>query len=385
MGPSGFVQAPAGLTAAPVLANVAGGVDAPSPLPSADAVIVGVGARTASGLTALQATMSARALKLDPRPSHMIDHAGEPIATARLRSIGDNVFGIDRFLALAGPALAQAAFPWLTAQHARTRTTPRLPLVVALPSKTRPGVDPRLEQHLLAALEAHAHVALDPARSEIVSRCRGGGVIAFERALALLARGDCDAIAVGGIDSYFDPDALEYLDRELRLHGPDTENGFIPGEAAAFVVLASRRRASAVYRYGQVISAASADEPRPYGSEEPCTALGITLAVKRAVEAIGPRARRVGWVLTDVANERHRVDEWSYAFARAHLALTEDVIHDQPLLRTGDVGAASAALLVAMAAVRWQTGCAARDCALIATHSDGPERGAMVVSAMGAA
>jgi hypothetical protein len=46
---------------------------------AADAVIVGVGARTASGLCALQVTMAARALHFDPRPSHIIARSGEPI------------------------------------------------------------------------------------------------------------------------------------------------------------------------------------------------------------------------------------------------------------------------------------------------------------------
>jgi 3-oxoacyl-[acyl-carrier-protein] synthase-1 len=55
-------------------------------------------------------------------------------------------------------------------------------------------------------------------------------------------------------------------------------------------------------------------------------------------------------------------------------------VHDQPLLKTGDVGAASAPLLVAMASVLWQVGAGRADCAVVATHSDGPERGAVLLS-----
>lgn len=353
---------------------------APSRLPTSDAVIVGVGARTASGLTALQVTMSARALKLAPRESHLIDKKGQRIATARLMSIGDDVMGIDRFVALGGPALTQAAFPWLSAQRQRTGTPPRLPAIVALPSEARPGFDARMKQHLLGALAARAQVPLDLERSHLVFQCRGGGVIAFERAIAELKRGDCEAIVVGGIDTYFDPGVLEHLDDEMRLHGLETENGFIPGEGAGFVVLAPRGRTLALHRYAQVISAVSESEPRPYGSAEPCLALGITRAVKRATEAIGATSRRIPWALTDVANERHRVDEWQYVFTRAFQAFTADALHDQPLLKTGDLGAASAAVLVVIAATRWETGCAVGDAALVATHSDGPERGAMVIS-----
>jgi 3-oxoacyl-[acyl-carrier-protein] synthase-1 len=339
---------------------------------------VGVGARTAHGLTALQVTMSARAHKLAPHASHVVDMRGEAIATARLLSIGDEVLGIDRFVALGGPALTQAAFPWLSHASQRSQLPAKLPLFLALPSESRPGLDPRLKRHLLGALATRAHVPIDEERSELVFGCRGGGVAVFERALEALSRGDCEAVAVGGIDSYFDPDALEHLDAEMRLHGPEVENGIIPGEGAGFVVLAPRRRSTSLHRYGSILAAATEDEPRPYGSPEPCHGLGITLAVKRAIAGASLGDRSIRWVLTDVVNERHRVDEWSYAFARAHAAFTPDVEHDQPLLHTGDLGAASAAVLLAIAATRWDTGCAKGDVALIAAHSDGPERGAMV-------
>jgi 3-oxoacyl-[acyl-carrier-protein] synthase-1 len=349
------------------------------PRRSTSVVALGAGARTAYGLTALQVVMSARAHKFTPRASHMVDRKGESIATARLMSIGDHVIGIDRFLALGGPALTQAAFPYLTEAGRRSAAPPRLPLFLALPSEARPGFDPRLQHYLLPALAARANVPIDEDRSHLVFGCRGGGAMAFERALAELAEGDAEAVVVGGIDTYFDPDVLEHLDVERRLHGLETENGFIPGEGAAFVLLARRGR-SALPRLGRLLSAASANEPHPYGSEEPCLGRGITAAVKQAIAAAGLDQRRLGWVLTDVVNERHRVDEWSYAFARAHAAFTPDVMHDQPLLYTGDLGAASAAMLMAMALTRWQTGCAPAGAALIALHSDGPERGALVAS-----
>jgi 3-oxoacyl-[acyl-carrier-protein] synthase I len=379
-------------------------VSDPRPLPPADALILGVGARTASGLTALQVTMSARAHKLAPRESHLVDRNGDAIATARLMSIGDDVVGIDRFLALGGPALTQAAFPWVSAQRKLGQEKP-LPVIVALPSASRPGFDPRLEQHFLRALEARSRVLVDHERSSVVTRCRGGGVLAFERALAELSRG-AEAIVVGGVDTYFDPDVLEHLDRELRLHGLETENGFIPGEGAGFVLLATRRPPSPLHRYGRVLSAAVESEPHPYGSEEPTLAEGLTGALRRAIATSGLPERALGWALTDVVNERHRVDEWMFAAARNHLAFAPDAVHDQPLLKTGDLGAASAAVLVVMAAIRWQTGSFTMGgpesplkppesesppkrpevtSALIAVQSDGAERGAMVVSKAGPA
>jgi 3-oxoacyl-[acyl-carrier-protein] synthase-1 len=93
------------------------------------------------------------------------------------------------------------------------------------------------------------------------------------------------------------------------------------------------------------------------------------------------QSRQVPWVLTDVGNERHRVDEWQVAFTRMFRVFTHEVIHDQPLLMTGELGAASAAMLAAMACVRWTIGAALGDQAMIAAHSDGHERGALLLRA----
>lgn len=354
-----------------------------SPLPVADVVIVGVGARAPVGLTALQVTMAVRAGKRDVRDTHLIDKHGEVVGLSRLGSIGDGVFGLERFVALGGPALTQAAFPWLEAERRRSSQVAPLPVLLALPHAQRPGLDPRLAKHLLAGLEARSRVPIDGARSELVWDDRAGGARALSLAMERLAAG-APAVLVGGIDSFFDPDLVEHLDRELRLHSANTENGFIPGEGAAFLLVTSRSRGAGLARYAQLLGVGLGTEPRPYGHDEPCLGLGITQALQRAVAAAGTKARRIGWVLTDVVDERHRVDEWSYAFARGSQAFSADVVHEQPLLQTGDVGAASGPLLLAMAATRWQTGSAPSDVVLVATHAEGPPRGVIVASEDGA-
>ena len=79
---------------------------------------------------------------------------------------------------------------------------------------------------------------------------------------------------------------------------------------------------------------------------------GSVDVMQKAVEHVrksGVKARRIPWVMNDVVNERHRVDEWSYVMARAFEAFSPDVICEQPLLKTGDLGAASAPVMLAIA------------------------------------
>jgi 3-oxoacyl-[acyl-carrier-protein] synthase-1 len=280
------------------------------------------------------------------------------------------VFGLERLVALAAPALAFAA----------QGQTARLPVICAMPPEERPGFDRRVVRGFLPALEEASGVLIDASRSRLIFKCRGGGAEAFALALERLRRGDDPMILVGGVDTFHDPDALEALDRGLRLHGPETENGFVPGEGSAFVLLTHRSRASALTRSAQVHSAAMENEPRPYGSREPTHGLAMTLALRKAGGVFGEKARAIDWVMSDVLGERHRVDEWSLARTRAFSVFAQEYAHEEPLAMTGDLGAASAAVMVATACVRYETGAAAGSALAIATHSDGSERGVVVVS-----
>jgi 3-oxoacyl-[acyl-carrier-protein] synthase-1 len=347
------------------------------PLPKSDTVVVGVGARTSTGLTALQVALAVRAGKLLPRESHLIDKAGDPIGTCRLGSIADNVMGLDRLVELGAPAILQATHSWTALQRARG-VEEALPLVLALPAADRPGVDPRLGVELLAALAERTGSIVAPERSVAVQQCRGGGALAVSKAIELLRAGQ-RAVLVGGLDSYFDPDVLEYLDAEFRLHSASCENGFIPGEAAAFLLVTRRSEAASLHRWGQILAAECQLEPRPYGHPDPCMALGMTLALKNAVAPVGA-TKRIRWLLTDVTNERHRVEEWAVSRLRAFRAIHDDAVHEQPLLRTGDLGAASTATLLVIACMGWHTGFAPGDVALVASHSDGRERGVVLAS-----
>lgn len=346
-------------------------------IPRGDLVVVGMGARIATGLDALTTAMSVRARKSFVRESRFVDRAGEPIALSFVSSIDDDIVGRERFVTLAAPAMREAIAGWARTRFtSRGQATPAIPLLLATPAEVDAS-DPR-GARLLTALAERSGVAIDPARSKVVAQGRAGGVFAIEQAAARIARGEDDAILVGGVDSYFDADRLEALDAARRLHGPATENGFIPGEGAAFVLLASRRRAGSDVKHASIVGVGTEREPRPFGSPDPCHALGITLAMKRAIAGLGNA--RIGWALSDVVGERHRADEWLFGSGRIQHHLAPDLQHDTPLLLTGDLGAASAPLLVVLACVGWSTGCAAADLALVAAHSDEAERGALLLA-----
>lgn len=326
-------------------------------------LVVAVGARIATGLDALGAATSVRARKSFVRETRFVDRAGEAIGLATVASIGEEVVGRDRFVALGAPALREATVVLPSLGLAS------VPLYLAAPVEVDP-LDTR-GARLFAALAQEAPI--DAAKSRVFPSGRAAGAIAVEQALGRISRGEDEAIVVGGIDSYFDPDRLEELDTARRLHGPQTENGFVPGEGAAFLLIASRRRATT--KLANIAGVGIEKEPRPYGAAEPTHALGITLACKRALGTA-----RLGWALTDVVAERHRVEEWLYAAGRIQQQCTPDLRVDTPLLLTGDLGAASVPFLCVLACMGWKIGAGAGPFALVAAHSDGPDRGAVLLA-----
>ncbi len=347
-------------------------------IPHGDCVVVGVGARTCIGLDALQTTLGIRAELLRPADTRFVDKDGDLVGMCCVRCLSTAETGAKRLIALAAPAMQEAARSWRRVEEARRGVANSLPLVVAVPEGVVEYSRARQKSLFLEALEAAVPGLIDVARSHEIIGGRAAGVQALGRAVDMLQAG-AEAVLVGGVDSYYDPDRLDALSEALRLHGMGTENGFIPGEAAAFIVLTHRHHAASLTRYASILGHGMENEPRPFGSDDPCQALGMTAALRKATTAVGAR-RMIGWQLTDVVNERHRVDEWQYATGRTFQLFTDDVLHEQPLVTIGDVGTAAATLFIVEAAVRWQTACGLSDLAVLALHSDGPERGAVLIA-----
>ncbi len=337
--------------------------------------IIRVGARTPLGLSALQTAMCARAGKLEPRRTSFRDSAEAAIGAVRAACLPDDLHGYERLLALGAPALREAAGD----------LEGPLPLLLALPEGGRPDDDPRFEAEILEALGQKSGVALDLGRSEIIRAGQAGVGIAVERAMGrlreLLDRKRAPMVIVGGLDSYYHPEVLAWLDRTHRLHSLTTVNGFVPGEAAAFVVL-SLPLAGSAPREGTApmafVSAAISGREETVLGDEPNVALAMTRVVRSALAA---RSEPTRWVVSDVNGERHRITEYSRVTIRNDDRIPVEVDHTALPERFGDVGAASGALMLALACTLFQTRAAPANEALLLLHAEGPERAAIHVEA----
>jgi 3-oxoacyl-[acyl-carrier-protein] synthase-1 len=332
------------------------------------AQIAAVSAVTPLGATALQSAMAVRARKLEPQSCDAIDKRGRPVGLCAIDGVPESVHGYERHLRLAVRALAE--LPFLPNE---------VPLCVALPESGRPDDDPRYASAFTVDVATESGVEVNASASQVFRAGHAGAALAFAKGLELLECGE-DAVLVGAVDSYFHPEVLSWLDEGFRLHSVETEDGFVPGEGAAFCLLlrgsmSARQREDSGWPEPRAhLEAATSGLEDTVLEDHPNIAKTMTALLRAEAEARGP----IRWVLSDVSSERHRVNEWSLASMRE--VLDEGCEHTRPVGELGDLGAASGAVLLALAVELFDAAAAPASRAVVALHSEGAERGLLVVT-----
>ncbi|NUO48566.1 MAG: hypothetical protein HOV80_06890 [Polyangiaceae bacterium] len=331
--------------------------------------ILSVGARSPLGLSALQTSLVWRSGKLVPTPVEWQTSRGHRIGSVRAACLPDDLVGTPRLVALAAPALCEA----VAGAGDRARGAP---LLIAT-GEPKPGFEdaPSLETAMSIALDAG--VIFDRARSAVIGMGHAGFGLLLERAVDLVTRGGAPAVIVGAVDSYHHEACMKWLEEGFRLHAEGSENGIIPSEGAAFVVV-TPGMTGGMARIGAV--ACGLEEGHEEG-EAPDIGHAMNEVVRRAAATVG--ARPVPWLLTDMNGERHRVRRWSFVKIRNKTMLDPEqtVVFDGPD-EMGDPGAALGALLAVHACVGFATGHAdGLSSAMIGLSSEARERAAFVLEA----
>jgi 3-oxoacyl-[acyl-carrier-protein] synthase-1 len=360
------------------MAHAARRRDAASAAPPHGATVIGCGAQTPIGRSAPASMAAARAGigRLREHP-FIFNRDFEPVVMSRASWLNDDLFAPQRLLALAGDSLRET----LAAAQSRVALRgARTCLFLAVPPDSRPGIDAAILRDLAAQATSMAAEVAGPVTAELIPGLHAAGLQALERASLGLSRGALDFAIVGGVDSYIAPETIRWLEAEGRLHGVGTTWGFAPGEAAGFLALIRRADARSIAGpMAQLGLARTTLEPSPMGSGRVCTGEGLTRAVAAALSDL-PDGVLVDAMFCDLNGEPERADELGFTLARLSRRFRRPGDFFAPADRWGDVGAASAILLIIAAVAAWQRGYARGTNALVWSSSGTePVRGAVMV------
>lgn len=339
--------------------------------------VVSMGASTPIGRDPFSSAAAVRAgISGFAEHPFMIDTAGEPMRIAKAPWIDISINGAERFKALLLPAINQAL-----AVLPKQQSSPlRIGFVLVLPSE-RPGLPETLQPALIEAFRIHyqnifCHFAVMP-------HGHAGGLMALQEAIKQLWADNLDACLVAGVDSYLEPETLEWLEDCDQLHGAGPLNnawGFIPGEAASAVLVMGQSvmQRCQIQALARIVSVGSAFEPKRIKTETVCIGEGLTQAFRSALQSL-PAGVKISDVYCDMNGEPYRGDEYGFTCLRTNEYFVSASDFIAPADCWGDVCAASTLLYLQLATIAGIKSYANGHLALLWASSEAGDRAAAVI------
>ena len=308
-------------------------------------VVAGVGARTALGTSAPSTAAAVRAgVSLITEHPFLFDVDGEAFLVAQAEYLDIDLRGTARLVELAGPAASEALAPFA----AVTTGPSTVPIFLGLPS-ARPGRPQDAVTVVAERVRAEVTRAeLQPGTVEIIETGHSAGSMAVQAAWEAVRSGTADVALAGGVDSYLETETMAWLAKTEQVHGAEANSwGFVPGEAAGFVLLSSARAAK---RLGssvvlELVTTTTTWETKLIKTDAVCIGEGLTSLFLSLAKGLDSGVR-VDHLVCDMNGEPYRADEFGFAVVRAGQLFHRPSQFATPASCWGDVGSAAGPLFL---------------------------------------
>ncbi len=296
------------------------------------------------------------------------EFAGEALLGSPV-TLADDPQGIEKLRQMVVPTitecLADEALPDLT----------QLPLLLCLAEEKRVGRFEGLDTELLRAIAEDLGCELHP-ESRLYASGHLGGVRALKRARQLIT-GGVPGCLIAGVDTYLVAETLTAFDADGRLMTAENTNGFIPGEAAAAILVGPVRRQDEPQL--MCLGIGFGVEPAPLDSGEPLRAEGLTTAIKAAFADGRCQEADVDFRLTDNNGEAYGFKDSALAVARVFRDPKEEFDIWHPADCIGEVGAAIVPLMLGVMQTAATKGYAPGAGVLCHVSGESEQRGALIL------
>jgi 3-oxoacyl-[acyl-carrier-protein] synthase-1 len=347
--------------------------------------IAGTGMITSIGANTAMTIASVRAGVDGFEASEYTNSKQQPITMAQVPHEIFDEFAIELDIGVAHGELMdrEIKMAMISAAEALQQANVKKPVPLILATQEQvPYVSHCPAWKMIANLVNQAELPIDPELSRSVQSGRAGAIEALDLAQRCLYDLQLDYVLVGGSHSHRDYALLNYLNEMNRTTALGVMNGFIPGEAAGFLLL-TRRPQLALQMEDCIIALnpiGLGQEPGHLYSEEPCLGDGLSEAFRRALAAYQGSA--IDSIYASMNGENFWAKEYGVACLRNSKHLHEDYNLEHPADCYGDIGVASGPVLISLAAdhLHREPG---SDACLVYSSSDTASRAAVVVEKLG--
>jgi len=333
----------------------------------ASGMVTGLGYNAPATLAALRAGVSG--VRSETWPD---DESGEPVRCARV-SLPQRHAGTALLTDLVTPAIDEClrAANQTDAQH--------VPLLLGVAHPSRPGRPADLDQTLLPQIyeRLRSPVCRD---SKMYAGDQAGCAFALAEARRLIEARVADHVLIAGVDTFIDRASVNAYAERRRLLTEANFNGFLPGEAGAAVLVAAQPGEAGGL---QIAGAGYGRESATIDDTKPLRGIGLTAAIKEALQSAGLTMADISFRVTDLSGEHYKFKEAMFALMRL-----EQVPPDEPLdlwhpiEYLGEIGAAILPCIFAWTGDALRRGYAPGPRALIHLGSDDGHRFALVAHAV---
>lgn len=360
-----------------------------------DIAVVSAGVVSSIGLTAASTCAAIRASFDNFQETHFVDEVNESLLGAPVtpgllgleQEADGSILGGEVKLAR---MFVRAATECVLAAGGIDATVTALLLLG--PESSRPGFSiEKLERCYVACEEAVGKSFHDASR--ILQGGSPGLAHALIYARQLLIEGKVNKVLIAGIDSLLNTEDINDALANERLLSSNNADGFIPGEAAACVLVTRLDQVAPTIPLPgggsaprpavlTVAGVGVAEESALLQDHQPSRGLALAHAMRNALEEAQQPAHAIHARWSDISAESYFFEEASYAWSRVlRVRSPEGYGFHTPMNRVGHVGAAMGPMILAAlldgARKAWAEGPAA----LIQLSSAGAPRGAIVTLA----
>jgi 3-oxoacyl-[acyl-carrier-protein] synthase I len=288
-------------------------------------------------------------------------------------------YGRERRLGVLALRAMQAALDAAGIAHTDAEEMRATGVIFAVPESVRPAYrfpTRPVWNELTAGRNGFQHLGA----VEVIAGGACSALLALTRVEEVMRAKRLARCLIGGIDTQLQLRTIRWHEDNRRLKCSYVVDGLIPGEGACFLVVEPEHQAvrRGTRPLARVASVSIEREHAPILSDQPNTAGALTGALRKSLDEAGISAAGVGMVWSDLNGESYRAREWAFSEIRLGFTTATELMH--PADCYGDVGAATDASLLALAAMSHLTNWADGKPLVVFAGSEAGLRGAAVIT-----